>query len=263
MTSSKVAPFLRGAVIVAFVVLAVCVCFTSAGCQSRSKTVRVGVRTDVPGMASMDTQTGEFSGYEVDLANELFHRIYGNDVNVVFIGVSADTRESMLDAGSIDALIACYTITDSRQEMFNLSQPYYTASTKIMVNRSSGYTNISDLDGRTIGVMVNSTSATALQEYAQSKGVTVFPNEYESYLQIKDSLSNDLIAGFCSDDVVLAGYLDDDTILLPDSFVQQDYGIATRKDDTALAASIDETLAEMDSDGTIASLEEKWAVTPA
>jgi len=207
----------------------------------------------------MDTQTGEFSGYEIDLANELFRRIYSNDVNVVFIGVSGDTRESMLDNGSIDALIACYTITDDRQEKYNISQPYHTASAKIMVNRSSGYASVSDLDGRTIGVLENSTSAAALQEYAQSKGVTVFPNEYETYLQIKDSLSNDLIAGFCTDDVILAGYLDDDTVLLPDSFAQQQYGIATRKDDTELAASIDDVLAVMESDGTIATLEQKWA----
>lgn len=248
-----------GALVAVAVALALCIGLGLASCQASTKTVHVGVRTDIPGMSSMDPKTGEYSGFEVDLANEVFKRVYGSNVHVVFVGVSGETRETMLDDGAVDALIASYTITDQRKELRNISQPYHTSSVKILVNRSSGYAGIADLNGRTIGVLENSTTADALRSYAQSKGVTVFPNEYDSYLAIKDSLSSGLISGFCTDNVILAGYLDDGSMLLPDSFANQDYGVATRKDDATFAASVDDAITALKGDGTLASLEQKWA----
>lgn len=236
-------------------------CSMLVACSSSSSAnISFGVLTDVPGMSEMNPETGEFTGYEVDVARAVCERIYGTDVQVTFVGVSGETRESMLETGVIDALISCYTITDERAQTYNLSVPYYMEQTKVMVKKDSGITSIADMDGMTVGVLGASTNAQGLLEYASDHSVTIFASGYDTFMQAKDGLLNGIIDGFSADGVVLKGYLDDSCLILPDGFSPQEYGIVTRKDDTELAASIDDAIAAMEQDGTLSDLQEKWGI---
>lgn len=234
-------------------------CLTS--CSATRNSVSVGVLTDVPGMSSMDPQTGSFSGYEIDVANEVFNRIYNGKADVMFVGVAGETREPDLNSNVVDALFACYTVTDSRAETYNLSTPYAHAKVTIMVQNDSNYTTVADMDGRTIGVLGDSTSSPALTSYATQCGVTVFPIGYETFLQAKDALDAGIIDGFSTDDIVLQGYMDESSRLLSDGFEEQAYAVATNKDNSDLAQKIDAALADMREDGTLAALAETWNIT--
>ncbi len=234
-------------------------CLTS--CSATRNSVSVGVLTDVPGMSSMDPQTGSFSGYEIDVANEVFNRIYNGKADVMFVGVAGETREPDLNSNVVDALFACYTVTDSRAETYNLSTPYAHAKVTIMVQSDSNYTTVADMDGRTIGVLGDSTSSPALTSYATQCGVTVFPIGYETFLQAKDALDAGIIDGFSTDDIVLQGYMDESSRLLSDGFEEQAYAVATNKDNSDLAQKIDAALADMREDGTLAALAETWNIT--
>lgn len=240
--------------------LAIWACVGLTSCKNASKTVSVGVLTDIPGMSSMNPEDGTFSGFEVDFARELFERIYGSGTQVNFAGVSGNTREPELNAKAIDALIACYSITDERKQTYNISASYYDAPVMVLVKNDSSFSSIGDMDGRTIGVLGDSTNATALLAYTESNGVTVFPSGYDTFEQARAAVDSGVVDGFSTDSIVLYGYLDDSYRLLPDKFSTQSYGVVTRKDDSKLAESIDEALVSMKSDGTLASLKEKWGL---
>ena len=62
---------------------------------------------------------------------------------------------------------------------------------------------------------------------------------------------------------ILNGYLDDSTMLLDAQFAPQEYGIATKKTNTELAAQIDAALSDMLADGTMAALEKDWGLADA
>jgi putative glutamine transport system substrate-binding protein len=47
---------------------------------------------------------------------------------------------------------------------------------------------------------------------------------------------------------------------LPDKFSPQDYGIASKKDNTALAKVIDDTIKELKSNGELDKLKDKWGL---
>lgn len=231
-----------------------------AGCGSSGQKVSVGVLTDYPGMSSMDAVTGEYSGYEEDVAREVFTRVYGSDVQVNFVGVSGDTRETELDSNHVDAIIACYTITDERRELRGISDPYYDASVRVLVRTDSGFSSVKDMDGCTVGVLAGSTTGNVVEAYAASQGVTVFTVDYDTFLQARDGLRGGVVDGFSTDGVVLQNYLDDETMLLPDSFDSQQYGMVVAKDDTDLLGSMNAALASMEEDGTLDSLREKWGL---
>ena len=57
-----------------------------------------------------------------------------------------------MDNGTIDMLIATYTITDERKASYAMSNPYYYDQIGFLVQTKSGYKKLSDLNGKTIGV---------------------------------------------------------------------------------------------------------------
>ena len=56
----------------------------------------------------------------------------------------------------------------------------------------------------------------------------------------------------------LHGYVDDETVILPDSFAPQEYGIATKKDNTDLAEYVNQVLKDMKASGELDQLMAKW-----
>ena len=59
---------------------------------------------------------------EIDLAKKIAKEL---KVKVNFIAVTPQTREALMDNGTIDMLIATYTITDERKASYAMSTPYY------------------------------------------------------------------------------------------------------------------------------------------
>lgn len=76
-------------------------------------TLRVGVKSDVPGFGYQDVLTEEYSGLEIDLAYKIAETL-GVD-KVEFTAVTAATRGQLLDSGDIDMVIATFTINDERR----------------------------------------------------------------------------------------------------------------------------------------------------
>lgn len=130
-----------------------------AGCNAESQeeapsgegTLRVSVRSDIMNFGYLNEQTGKHYGLEIDIANEMAERLGYADIE--FIDVLPDTRKEMLLNGEVDCLIACYSISESREENFDFSAPYYIDSAIVMVENSSLITDVEQLKGKTVGIM--------------------------------------------------------------------------------------------------------------
>lgn len=216
--------------------------------------LRVGVKTDVPGFGYQDVLTEEYSGMEIDLAHKIAETLGVSDVE--FTPVTAATRGQLLDSGDIDMVIATFTIKPDRLESWNFTTPYYTDAVSLLVKKDSGITGFSSLSDKVVGVATGSTSMEALITAASEAGVTLTQAdnfaEYASYPEIKTALDAGRVDAFCVDGSILSGYLDD-TVEILDSvkFSPQEYGIATKLDNTGLAAYLDDLISTWLDDGTI------------
>lgn len=63
-----------------------------------------------------------------------------------YITVTPDTRKDMLLNGEVDVVIATYSIAESREENFDFSAPYYEDDTIIMVEKSTLFGSIRELN---------------------------------------------------------------------------------------------------------------------
>lgn len=222
--------------------------------------LKVGVKVDVPKFGYKNPQTGEIEGFEVDLAKQVAKKIFGDENKIELQGVTAKTRGPLLDNGEIDMVAATFTITEERKNSYNFSDPYLTDGIGLLVKKSLGASSLKDLNGKTIGVAQSSTTKPALEDEAKKQGITLKYSEFGSYPEIKAALDSGRVDCFAVDASILNGYVDDTSVILDDRFNPQEYGIASKKDNTELAKLINEVVGEMKASGEIDKLIKKWEI---
>lgn len=229
--------------------------------------LKVGCKSDVPNFSLQNTATGEYEGFEDDLAYNIAGEIFGctpeeaKDKKLVeFQGVTAKTRGPLLENGEIDLVIATFTITDERKETYNFSTPYYTDAVGLLVNNDSGIESIEDLDGKIIGVAQSSTTKDGFKTYVEEKGLNVNPEfqEFDGYPALAQALATKQIDCFSVDRAILSGYVNDSNHILDDRFSEQEYGVASAKENTGLAELVDKKVTSMLSDGSMKALQDQW-----
>ena len=236
--------------------------------------LRVGVKSDVIGFGYQDPLTGDYSGMEIDLAQMIADAL---GVDVEYTTVTAATRGELLDSGDLDCVLATFTITDERKESWDFSTPYYTDAVTVLVEDSSGITDLSGLAGATVGVSSSSTSALALVQAMIEQGLISGDNfdsetfaastwsegvsfrQYSDYPAISTALSAGEVDAFCVDRSILNAYRTEGRSHIEDSFSPQEYGVTTKKG-SGFSSVCDELITGWLADGTIDGLIEEYGL---
>lgn len=212
---------------------------------------RVGIKEDVPNFGYLNADTGEYEGFEIDLAKKIAEAITGSADNVEFTGVTPKTRGPLLDNGEVDAVIATFTITEERRETYNFTDPYFIDEVGFLVRVDDGFTDIKSLDGKTLGVPQSATTKDLVQAEADKEGISFNFSELGSYPEIKTALTSKRIDAMVVDKSILTGYVDDTVEILDFGFAPQEYGAATKKSNEELHNYLNELLAGWAEDGTL------------
>ncbi len=266
------------AALLAALALALAALVGLSGCSqtstpTNSQTLKVGVRGDVVGFGYYNSDTGKYYGLEVDIANSLATRLGYKSAELVT--VTPDNRKEMLQNGEVDCVIACYSVTDSREKNFDFSPAYYTDSSVFMVEESSLITSIDQLRGKTIGTMLGTNTAaeitSQLTEEGRTSGTALSRNsdnsdvqfdtfrllQFSSYKELSEALEVGKVDAAVMDGSIAQSYMQDNRKLLSYTGKAQSYGVATQKD-SALSQPVANAIQGMIDDGTIASLTDKW-----
>lgn len=221
--------------------------------------LKVGVKADVPKYSYKNT-SGQFEGFEDDLAKKIAGKILGDESKVQFQAVNAKTRGPLLDNGEIDLVIATFTITEERKKTYNFSDPYITDGVGLMVKKDAGIKSLKDLNGKTIGVAQSATSKKALEDEAAKIGITLKFSEFGSYPEIKAALDSGRVQCFAVDASILNGYVDNNTVILDDRYSPQQYGVASKKGNDDLAAVVNSTIQGLKTSGELDKMIAKWGI---
>lgn len=190
-----------------------------------------GVKNDVPNIALLNPGTKEIEGFEVDIVKMIAKDILGDESKVRLDAVTAKTRGPLLDNGTLDLVVATFTITEERKKTYDFSEPYYEDPVGFLVLKKSRIPNFKGLDGKVVGVSSASSTAKIVKEAADKEGIKVTIREFADYPSLKSALDSGRIDAFSVDKTILSGYFDDNNVLLDDELQPQLYGVATRKSD--------------------------------
>lgn len=248
-----------------------------AGCGSDQPTDPAASNTDLSlisdGMLSVGMEIGyppfEYYaedgvtpvGFDVELAAALADKL-GLEVNYV------DTAWDGIFQGigvNYDVVISAACINPERLETMDFSNPYIVNYQAIVVPADSDLTfsALTDLSGYSVSMQKETTSDNLLDELIETGSVTdCVPVTNEKVTTSFEQLKNGEVDVVLCDSTVADGYVANNPDLYKIAYLDQvepeEFGVAIKKGDTAMADAINAALAELEAEGYMADATAKW-----
>lgn len=256
------------AILAAALVLSACASGKSTSAEGYLGTIKergkliVGTSADYPPYESVD-EAGNFVGFDLDLIREVGKRM---GVEVEIKDMAFDALIAAVQEKKVDVVIAAMQASPERLEKVDFSEPYHYQKDAFLVAADSPIVLNKALDaaGHTIGVQ----TGTIQEKWTLDNLVPAGTKEDQIFRYERvDQGALDVKAGridilFINADPAaeLAKELGIKVALVTDETVIGGQAIALPKGETALKAEIDRILAELEKEGFIQKLQEKWNV---
>jgi glutamate transport system substrate-binding protein len=196
------------------------------------------VKNDQPGLGFQDAATGQYSGFDIEIAQWIAASLGLSKDKIEFKPIPSANRESAITNGDIDYYVGTYSITDNRKKQIDFAGPYFVTGQGLLVKKdNSTIKSEKDLAGKNV---CSATGSTPIQNIKAN-----FPDtkttEFESYSICVQSLKDGGVDAVTTDQAILLGYAaqDPDNLKVTgEPFTVEKYGVGLKKGDTALRAFV-------------------------
>lgn len=223
-----------------------------------AETLCVGSETVYPPFEFLDSATGQYVGFDMDLIRAIAKK-GGFDIEIYSMGL--DGLVPALMSGSIDLAVSALTITPERAAKVDFSDPYYESGLSIMTHKDNAakVKRVKDLEGKTLCVEIGSSGALYSQKL---KGTTIrtFNSAAEAFLEINQkgcyAMVNDKPVNeyFLTQKSAKSMSLKEVPLILS----ADNYGFAVQKGNKALTKRLNDALKAVKADGTYDKIYRKW-----
>jgi polar amino acid transport system substrate-binding protein len=210
----------------------------------------IGVDTPYPPFEQ--GQPPNVTGYDIDVLNTIAENL-GLEVEYQDTGFATIFRD--VAAGQFDTAAAASTIKPGREKVVDFTDPYYSSATALLVAEDSDVASVDDLGGTIVGVQ----DATVQEEFANNETdageVRAFP---EGTTAISALLTGQVDATLIDEAVAADAVEKQGGMEIVESIPGEDlFGFAVAPQNDALREAMNEQLAAMKEDGTLAELYNK------
>jgi polar amino acid transport system substrate-binding protein len=171
--------------------------------------LRVGVDTATLRLSSVNPLTGDFEGFDVDIAREVSRALFGED-RVAFVGMPSSDRVPALVDGRVDLVAHTFTPTCSRREDIEFSTDYYTSTQRVLLREDALVPSIDDLADLRICSAAGTTTLRNIDELPDPGPVAVPAPTRADCLVL---LQQGEVDGISTNDTILAGFKAQDPTL--------------------------------------------------
>lgn len=222
----------------------------TAGQHAADGKLTVGIKFDQPGLG-LERKDGTFAGFDVDVATYVAGKLGVQPKDIVFREAPSAQRETLIQNGQVDMVVATYSITDQRKKKVDFAGPYFIAGQSLLVRAdNTDITGPQTMGGKTLCTVRGSTPAQNIQQYFPP-GVTL--KEYDTYSLCVEALKSKIVDAVTTDDIILSGYAAQSPGLLKlvgRPFTIERYGIGIRRGDKESRDRINDAIQEMIADGS-------------
>lgn len=220
--------------------------------------LKVGLLTDYPPFGGTDSNQ-QPAGYDADVA-ALFAKSLG--VKLELVPVTGPNRIPYLLTNKVDLLIATFGITPERQKQVLFSNPYSAMTIYVLAPKNMAIKTPDDLKTVTISVARASTQDIAISAVAP-QGTPL--KRYDDDATTLQALISGQVQAIGASNIVLAQISKDYPQLNIEPKItlkEQANGMAFRKADTVLAEYADKFIGEVEANGELSKINQKWFGTP-
>ncbi len=233
-------------------------------------TLTVSTDPAYPPQSSLNEQTGEYEGFDIDVATEIAQRL---GVEVAWETPAWDVITAGSWNGRWDTTVGSMTPTNDRQQVLYFTEPYnFTPAVVVVTADNDSVTDLStDLDGKRIGVCSGCTYEQFLNKELNIEGYTfdfiiddAEVSGYDTDTTALQDLANGRLDAVITSVTTAQGYIDagNPVKIVGDPVFYEPLSVGFDKSSDpsseSLFEAVDGIVQEMHEDGTLTSLSEKW-----
>ncbi|HUS21572.1 MAG TPA: glutamate ABC transporter substrate-binding protein [Aeromicrobium sp.] len=213
---------------------------------AKSGKVKIGVKFDQPGLGFKRAGEDIPTGFDVEIGKILAAKLGIPADKVTWTETISDNREPFLQKGTVDFVVATYSINDERRKVVGQAGPYYVTGQQLLVKKGSPIKSVADVKGKEVCSVTGSTSLKQIEaKGAKGRG-------FETYSQCRDQVLDGAVQAMTTDGSILLGYAaqnSDELAVVGPPFSTERYGIGYNKDKPELCQFIVDTLTKAEKDG--------------
>jgi len=210
--------------------------------------VKIGVKFDQPGISFKAAGSDAPTGFDPEIGKIIAGQLGIKPADIKWVETISDNREPFLQKGTVDFVIASYSITDERRKVVGQAGPYYVTGQSLLVAADDdSISGPDDLKGKKVCSVTGSTSIKTVEE---KYGAT--PAGFDTYSECVDQLKNGSVDAVTTDGAILLGYASeapDELKVVGEPFSEERYGIGYNKDRPELCEFLNRTLEDAFSNG--------------
>ena len=228
-------------------------------------TFTVGFDAEFPPYGYLDTETNEYTGFDLVLAEEVCKRC---GWTLVKKPINWDLKDSELETGTIDCIWNGFTM-NGREGDYTFSSPYVDNSQVVVVRKADKINTLDDLAGKTLEVQKESSAEkalTATEDNEKNIALVKSLKELKSVADYNTALM-DLESGICDAvamDIGVAQYkvaANAKLEMLSETVATEQYAIGFKLGNLLLCDKVEATLDAMVEDGTFQKIADEWELS--
>ncbi len=229
-----------------------------------SKTLTLGYRTDSPPFSF--AQEGQPAGYSVELckrvATSMERSLNLPGLAVKWIPLSASDRFDQVAKGAVDLECGNTSATLSRMERFDFSNLIFVDSGALLVLQETPVGRLSDVGGKTVGVVAGTTTEQSLKNALKERLVEAKLVSMKDEAEAMAALRAKQIDAYAADRVKLVALValagtDTKFRLVQDDFAFEPYALMMRRD-PAFRLAVNRGLSQVYRSGAISEIYDRW-----
>jgi polar amino acid transport system substrate-binding protein len=231
--------------------------------------IRVSTDPEYPPQSSLNVETSEYEGFDIDTAEEIGNRL-GVDVEYETPAWEAIIAGSWQNRW--DMSVGSMTVTKERAEVLDFTPAYYFTPAAVAVAGDSSITDPAELSGQTIAVCAGCTYDFYMQGTLNIPGFEFPPNPitgtevrgYNTDSAAVQAVEAGQAQGVVSSQTLLQGKIDKgaNIKIIGEPLFYEPLSVAFDKsaelDQTALVEAVSGIVADMHTDGTLSDYSTQW-----
>lgn len=216
---------------------------------NESGKIKIGTKIDQPGIGFKKAGADAPEGLDPEMGKIIAAKLGIAPEDIEWVETVSDNREPFLQNGTVDIVLASYSITDERRQVVGQAGPYYVTGQQLLVRKGDdSIKGPEDLDGKKVCSVEGSTSIKTVEEKFGAS-----PVPFATYSECVQQLLSESVDAVTTDGAILLGYAaenPDKLQVVGDAFSEEKYGIGHKKDDKAMCEFLNKTLEESFGDGS-------------
>ncbi len=222
----------------------------TAGASMAQEVVRIGTEGAYEPYNYIDQATGQLTGFEIELGNELCTRA---GLTCEFVQNAWDSIIPNLQSGNYDMIMAGMSITEEREQVIDFTQNYIPPASSAYVALSADV-NVGE------GAVIAAQTGTIQAGYVAESGATLleFATPDETVAAVRNGEAD---AVFADKDYLAPIAADSNgalVVLANEVQLGGGVGVGLRETDTALKEKLNAAIQSMKDDGTLNTMITKW-----